>query len=102
VTVRTDDEARWRWVLRETGRVSTLPLEKLRAVRQDDIVNGAGSLRHLAWITTEGADSTELNGKPEKAMRWACWAQGALCALGYLSLDECKRLNMRATWEAFK
>jgi hypothetical protein len=93
-----DEERRWRWVLETLATyVPPMPAERLEDPRTFSEI-----ARHLAWLTREGACSDELDGKPDKAMRWACWAQGALVALNCMRLSDCKRLNMRATWESAK
>lgn len=90
-----DQEARWRWVLSELARF--VP-QGHAPKRHEDLSSQERVLEHLTWITTEAVSSPELAGKPEKAMRWACWTQGALVALRLVPLEDCKRLNMQETW----
>ncbi|HET9954109.1 MAG TPA: hypothetical protein VFQ61_06380 [Polyangiaceae bacterium] len=95
--VDEEEERRWRWVLSELAQYVPPGYNPLR--HDDPGLWSPAMYQHLMWLTTEGARSGELRGKSAKAMRWACWAQGALCALGHASLDQCKRLNMRKTWD---
>lgn len=87
---------RWRWVLESLHNHIPWWVPPNRKEEPD---SDSEILEHLAWLTLEGARSTELRLNPRKAMRWACWAQGAMVALRLVSLAECKRLNMRATYE---
>jgi hypothetical protein len=101
-TDEADELARWKWVLTELGKQLPVLYSDLKPIRHEDPRTPRQIYEHLFWLTSEGPKSSDLEGKPAKAMRWACWVQGAMFGLHLIRLNDCKTLNMRATWEAHK
>jgi len=96
-----DEHRRWRWVMAKLAfKVETFIARNnfvRHAERSNNPITAQEQLSHLLWMGSE--EGLAAADKPTKAMRWACWMQGAMCILRVTNLEECKRLNMRKTWE---
>lgn len=77
------------------NRASRKSARPIRPVRSPNGIEGfnASSMEHALFMCDEIPKLMEAS-KREKAMRWLGYLQGALTAIGVLTLEEAKKMNM--------
>jgi len=95
--------ARWHWVMGQLQAKVVSFAERTGLSLTPDRSNNPGTLQefvsHLLWMGSP--EGKQVADHATKAMRWACWMQGAMCVLKITNLDESKHLNMKKSWELY-
>lgn len=72
--------------LREAYSIFDLPFEP-EEYPNKRICLGPAEFKHLYWMLSQ-IEFLILGGKIEKAMRWVCFVQGVLWAIGKTSIED--------------